>query len=88
MRTECLNGDLVTRLNKLEGQIKGIKKMVEDGSACESILVQILACQGALDKVGKILVINHLTHCVKEGIEEGKEEVMTEFSKILEKFIR
>ena len=88
MRNETLNKDLLTRLNKLEGQIKGVKKMVEEGAECENLMIQILACQGALQKIGKMIVINHLTHCVHDGVKQGKDEIMTEFGKILEKFIR
>ncbi|OQC14322.1 MAG: Copper-sensing transcriptional repressor CsoR [Firmicutes bacterium ADurb.Bin080] len=88
MRNESLNKDLTTRLNKLEGQIKGLKKMIEEGAACEDLMVQILACEGALQKIGKKIVINHLTHCVHDGVKEGKEEMMTEFSKILERFMK
>lgn len=87
MRGTDLNKDLTARLSKLEGQVRGVKKMVEEGAECEDIMIQILACEGALGKVGKLIVINHLTHCVKDGLKQGKDEVVNEFSKILEKFL-
>lgn len=79
--------ECITRLNRIDGQIKGIVKMIENGEECEKILVQLHACTCALKKTSNIILKNHLNTCVKESIERGEEDVMQAFTKIIEKFI-
>ena len=81
------NADVIKRLKRVEGQIKGIVNMVEDGADCDAVLTQLLAAKGALKTVGNIVIKDHLTHCVKESIERGESDVMEAFSSIIEKFI-
>lgn len=87
MRSVELNKGLVTRLNRIEGQIKGIKRMVESGEECEDIMIQILAIQGAIRQVGQKVVMNHLNNCIVESIQTGSLDEVQKFSKILDKFI-
>ncbi|MGI6136854.1 MAG: metal-sensitive transcriptional regulator [Clostridiales bacterium] len=87
MRSVELNKGLVTRLNRIEGQIKGIKRMVESGEECEDIMIQILAIQGAIRQVGQKVVMNHLNNCIVESIQTGNLDEVQKFSKILDKFI-
>lgn len=56
--------DVVSRLTKIEGHVRGIKKMAADGQECEDILIQISAVQAALKKVSQIILNDHLEHCV------------------------
>jgi DNA-binding FrmR family transcriptional regulator len=56
--------EVISRLNKIEGHVRGIKKMTEEGQECEDILIQISAVQSALKKVGQILLNDHLEHCI------------------------
>ena len=79
--------ECITRLNRIDGQIKGIVKMIENGEECEKILVQLHACTCALKKTSNIILKNHLNTCVKESIERGEEDVMQAFTKIIEKFM-
>ncbi|MBQ4073121.1 MAG: metal-sensitive transcriptional regulator [Clostridia bacterium] len=79
--------ECITRLNRIDGQIKGIVKMIENGEECEKILVQLHACTCALKKTSNIILKNHLNTCVKESIERGEEDVMQAFTQIIEKFI-
>ena len=65
---------LLTRLNRVEGQIRGIRKMVEDDRYCIDVLTQIGAVQAALDKVALGLLDDHARHCVIEGPADQKEE--------------
>jgi DNA-binding FrmR family transcriptional regulator len=68
---------LQTRLRRIEGQVRGIEKMVEDDRYCIDILTQISAIQAALDKVALGLLDGHVRHCVAEAAEEGRSEEMT-----------
>jgi len=68
---------LQTRLRRVEGQVRGIEKMVEDDRYCIDILTQISAIQAALDKVALGLLDGHVRHCVAEAAEDGRSEEMS-----------
>jgi DNA-binding FrmR family transcriptional regulator len=67
---------LTTRLRRIEGQVRGIERMVDDDRYCIDILTQISAIQAALDKVALGLLDGHVRHCVQEGAQEGRSEAM------------
>lgn len=69
---------LSTRLRRIEGQVRGIERMVDEDRYCIDILTQISAIQAALDKVGLGLLDGHARHCMREGAEEGRSQEMTE----------
>jgi DNA-binding FrmR family transcriptional regulator len=87
---ECVNVEAVTkRLKKIEGQIRGIMKMIEDEKSCEDILIQIGSAKSALHKAGQVILEGHLHHCVLNGIREGKgEETIKKLSSAIEQFSR
>ncbi len=62
---------LTIRLNKLIGQLNGVKKMIEDGVACEDVLTQINAVNGGLHKLSFLMLDAHVRHCVREGLANG-----------------
>ncbi len=62
------------RLKKIEGQIRGIQKMVQEDKPCEEILIQIGAAKSDLHKTGQVVLEGHLHHCVLDGIHNGKED--------------
>lgn len=70
--------NLITRLNRIEGQIRGIKALIEKDTYCDDVITQISATQSALNGVGKVLLEGHLRTCVVERIQEGDEEVVDE----------
>jgi DNA-binding FrmR family transcriptional regulator len=80
--TEIKN-ELNHRLNRIEGQIRGIKGMIEKDTYCDDVLHQIAAVQSALSSVGKILLANHMKSCVFERIQQGDHEVLTELLKTM-----
>ncbi|GIG58544.1 hypothetical protein Lfu02_29160 [Longispora fulva] len=69
---------LLARLRRIEGQVRGIEKMVEEDRYCIDVLTQISAIQAALDKVGLGLLDGHARHCMHEGATEGKAEEMAD----------
>ena len=72
---QCIDVESVTkRLKRIEGQIRGIMKMVENDKPCEDILTQIGAAKAALHKAGQTILEGHLHHCVLDAVREGKEE--------------
>ena len=80
--------DLIKRLNRVEGQIRGIKGMVEKDSYCTDILVQVSAAKAALDSFSKILLSNHIKTCVTRDIKERKEETVDELLDVLQKLMK
>jgi DNA-binding FrmR family transcriptional regulator len=68
---------LQTRLRRIEGQVRGVEKMVDDDRYCIDVLTQISAIQAALDKVALGLLDGHVRHCVTEATHEGRSEEMS-----------
>ena len=77
-RTDKLKLDLTSRLNRVEGQIRGIKSMIEKDVYCDEVLNQIAAAQAALESVGRLLLKNHIQGCVVEKIRNGDTEIVDE----------
>ncbi len=79
---------LLTRLKKIEGQIRGIEKMVEDDIYCPDILIQVSAATSALNSFNKVLLKCHIKGCVVEDIKDGKEETIDELCNVLQKLMK
>ena len=80
--------DLIHRLNRIEGQIRGIKGMVEEDRYCTDILIQVAAVNAALNSFNKVLLANHIRSCVVNDIKEGKEETIDELVETLQKVMK
>lgn len=87
---QCMDVDAVTnRLKRIEGQVRGVIKMIESDKSCEEILIQIGSIKSALHKTGQVVLEGHLHHCVLDGIREGKEdETIKKLSSAIEQFSR
>lgn len=85
---EHVKKDLTTRLNRIEGQIRGIKGMVERDVYCDDIITQLAATQSALNSVAKVLLQGHLKGCVVDRLAEGDEEVLDELLITIQKLMR
>ncbi|MFD1737652.1 metal-sensitive transcriptional regulator [Bacillus salitolerans] len=80
--------NLVSRLNRIEGQIRGIKGLIEKDTYCDDIITQISAVQSALNSVGKLLLESHLKSCVIERIQDGDEEVLDELLVTIQRMMK
>ena len=80
--------DLIARLNKIEGQVRGIRNMVEQDRYCVDILTQVSAVQSALNSFNKELLANHVKTCVVEDIRQGNEEAVDELCKVIQKLMK
>ena len=87
-RSEKEYRDLINRLNRIEGQIRGIKGMVERDAYCPEILVQVAAANAALNSFNKVLLANHIRTCVADDIRDGKEETIDELVTVLQKLMK
>ncbi|OCT10527.1 CsoR family transcriptional regulator [Paenibacillus pectinilyticus] len=81
--SDKLKSDLVKRLNRIEGQVRGVKGLIEKDTYCDDVLHQIAAIQSALNGVGKLLLAGHLKSCVVERIQEGDMDVVEELLKTM-----
>ena len=88
MRDEKEYKDLIHRLNRIEGQVRGIKKMVEEDSYCVDILMQVSAINAALNGFNKVLLANHIRDCVAEDIRSGNDDVIEELVEIIKKLMK
>ncbi|MCC8358011.1 MAG: metal-sensing transcriptional repressor [Oscillospiraceae bacterium] len=79
---------LMNRLNRIEGQIRGLKGMLERNAYCTDILVQSSAVSAALNAFNKELLANHIRTCVTQDIREGRDEVIDDLLATLQKLMR
>ncbi|MBR2696682.1 MAG: metal-sensing transcriptional repressor [Parasporobacterium sp.] len=87
-RSEEEYKDLIHRLNRIEGQVRGVRGMVEKDAYCIDILNQVSAVSCALNSFTKILLSNHMKSCVADDIREGNEEKLDELVKTLQKLMK
>lgn len=87
-RSEKEHKDLINRLNRIEGQVRGIKGMIERDVYCTDILVQVAAVNAALNSFNRVLLSNHIKTCVTRDIREGKEETVDELVQTLQKLMK
>ena len=80
--------DLLNRLRRIEGQVRGVEKMVENDAYCVDILTQVSAVTAALNSFNKVLLANHIRTCVADDIRAGKDEVVDELVVTLQKLMR
>ena len=80
--------DLLNRLNRVEGQIRGLKRMLEENAYCTDILVQVSAANAALNSFNKVLLAEHIRTCVAEDIRNGKEDTIDELVVTLQKLMK
>ena len=80
--------DLINRLSRIEGQVRGIKKMIENDTYCTDVLIQVSAVNAALNSFNKVLLANHIRTCVAEDIRKGKDETIDELVKVLQKLMK
>ena len=87
-RSQELQNDLQKRLNRVIGQLNGVKSMIDDNRYCGDVLVQLAAAESAVHRVSELMLQDHLETCVVEQIQRGTVEVVDEVMQLLRKFSR
>ena len=87
-RSETEYKDLIHRLNRVEGQIRGIKGMVERDAYCIDVLTQVAAANAALNSFNKVLLAQHIRTCVADGIRNGEDDKVDELVTMLQKLMK
>lgn len=79
---------VINRMSRAIGHLESIKRMIEEGEDCSKILIQISAVRSAINNVGKIILLDHMNHCVVDAVKEDDEEVLKEFNEALNQFLK
>lgn len=87
-RSERECREMINRLKRIEGQVRGVQNMVENESYCIDILTQVSAITAALNSFNKVLLAEHIRTCVTDDIRAGKEETVEELVAALQKLMR
>lgn len=87
-RTEEERRALINRLSRIEGQVRGLKDMLQRDAYCPDILVQVSAVNAALNSFSKELLSSHIRTCVADGVRQGDEDVIDELVTVLQKVMK
>ncbi len=79
---------VLDRLSRAIGHMEAVKKMVEEGRDCSEILVQIAAVRSAVNNIGKIILKDHIDHCVVDAVETGDRKVLEDLSEAIDRFVK
>lgn len=88
VREEAEYKDLVNRLSRIEGQIRGIKRMLDEDAYCVDIITQVAAANAALNSFNKVLLSNHIRSCVADDVKQGNDEKLEELVNTLGKLMK
>ena len=79
---------VLNRLSRLIGHLESVKRMVEDGRDCSEVLIQLSAVKSAINNTGKVILQDHIQHCLVDAIESGDMETIEELNKAIDRFIK
>lgn len=88
MLDETQQHAIITRLNRIEGQVRGIRRMVQEPRLCVDILQQLSAAEAALNRVSLAVFKFHVEHCVPDGIVQGEPQTSSQLSELVDIFDR
>ena len=86
--SDKVKSNLISRLNRIEGQVRGVRGLIEKDTYCDDVLNQIASIQSALNGVGKLLLEHHMKSCVLERIQEGDTEAIDELLVTVNKLMK
>lgn len=79
---------MINRLSKAIGHLEAVKRMVEQDADCSDVLIQLAAVRSALNNTGKVILKNHINHCIVEAVEENDQEAIDRLNQAIDKFIK
>jgi len=88
IRQTDLKNELTTRLNRIEGQVRGVNKMITEDKYCDNIMIQIVAIKSALDAVSKRVLEHHMRTCLPRDIAKNEDEVIDELLKTIGRMVK
>jgi len=79
---------VLNRMARLIGHLESVKRMIEDGRDCSEVLIQISAVDAALKGVGKIILKDHIEHCIVDAVQSGDHDAIEQLNKAIEQFVK
>lgn len=79
---------VLNRMSRAIGHMEATKRMVEDGRDCSEVLIQIAAVKSAINNIGKIILQDHINHCIVDAVESGDEQALKDLSEAIDKFVK
>ena len=79
---------VVNRLSRAIGHLESIKRMVEDGRDCSEVLIQLSAVKSAINNTGKIILQDHIEHCIVDAVEHGDKDAIKELERAIDRFMK
>lgn len=79
---------VLNRLSRAIGHLEAVKKMVEEGQDCSQVLIQLAAVKSALNNTGKIILKDHINHCIVEAVETGDKKALEDLSAAIDHFMK
>ena len=79
---------VINRLARAIGHLEKVKKMIEDGSECSEVLIQLAAVKAAINNTGKVILKDHINHCVKDAVLTGDQKVLDDLGNAIDRFIK
>lgn len=79
---------VVNRLSRAIGHLEAVKKMVQEGKDCSEVLIQLAAVKSAINNTGKLILKDHINHCVVHAIENNDEQTLVELNDAIDKFVK
>ena len=79
---------VLNRLSRAIGHMESIRRMVEDGRDCSEVLIQLSAVKSAINNTGKIILQDHIEHCIVDAVENGDKEAIKELEKAIDRFMK
>lgn len=79
---------VLNRLSRAIGHLESIRRMVEDGRDCSEVLIQLSAVKSAINNTGKVILQDHIEHCIVDAIESGDNQALEELNKAIDRFMK
>ena len=79
---------VLNRLSRAIGHLQSVRKMVEDGRDCSEVLIQIAAVRSAINNIGKVILQDHIQHCIVDAVEQDDEQALDDLCQAIDKFIK
>lgn len=79
---------VINRLSRAIGHLESVKRMVEEGRDCSEVLIQVSAVKSSINNIGKVILQDHIEHCIVDAVETGDEQVLKDLNSAIDKFIK
>ena len=79
---------VINRLSRAIGHLESVKRMVEEGRDCSEVLIQVSAVKSSINNIGKIILQDHIEHCIVDAVETGDEQVLKDLNSAIDRFIK